>query len=413
MQKTKMRLEWRPVSPLVDWIILTVLMALPVTLWPQAIAITLDQAFEVASRNYPLLKQDRQFIEQQNALIRSAASRPYTAIFISGDEVDPQSTQGIHSLGIRQDLNWPGTRAGKEEVIRQQALLGNARLELDQMELRQQVALAYYEVLYVRGMQDLARQKVGLFNDLLELANLRFDLGETGKIPVLSAEGMQKEATLEQIRINEDYKIALTIFNNWMYSDTSYDVAARALPEPAGYFNWFVNTGHPFLLFQQQEANLARARVEAEQDRLLPQIRTAGLLQMVDGDSPFFGYQLGLNIPLGVGAIRSRIEGAKVQTEISETGIEVARSQLDNERRRLIRTLEKEQAALDYIRKEMLPLAQEQIDDSRKAYAQGAVEYQDYLRNLQQALDTRLQYLQGLKRYNLLRLELEFLSGRR
>lgn len=379
----------------------------------QAIPLSLDQAFEVASRNYPLLKRDRQFIEQQNALIRSAASRPPTGVFISGDEVDPRSSRGIHSLGLQQDFNWPGTKGRREEAIRQQGLLGNARLELGQLELRKEVAFAYYEVLYARSLQELMQQQVNLFTDMVELAQLRFELGETGKIPVLSAQGKQKEATLAQLQASEDYEIALTIFNNWMYSDTAYEVAGRALPEPAGYFNWYVNSGHPLLLFQQQQANVAQAQILAEQNKLLPQIRTAGLLQMVNADSPFFGYQLGLNIPLSQRSIRARIEGAEMQAEMRETELDAARQQLENDRRRLASSLKKEQMSLDYIRQEMLPLAREQIDASRKAYAQGAVEYQDYLRNLEQAMQARLQYLHILKRYNLLKLELEFLSGRR
>lgn len=379
----------------------------------QAIPLSLDQAFEVASRNYPLLKRDRQFIEQQNALIRSSASRPPTGVFISGDEVDPRSSRGIHSLGLQQDFNWPGTKGRREEAIRQQGLLGNARLELGQLELRKEVAFAYYEVLYARSLQELMQQQVNLFTDMVELAQLRFELGETGKIPVLSAQGKQKEATLAQLQASEDYEIALTIFNNWMYSDTAYEVAGRVLPEPAGYFNWYVNSGHPLLLFQQQQANVAQAQILAEQNKLLPQIRTAGLLQMVNADSPFFGYQLGLNIPLSQRSIRARIEGAEMQAEMRETELDAARQQLENDRRRLASSLKKEQMSLDYIRQEMLPLAREQIDASRKAYAQGAVEYQDYLRNLEQAMQARLQYLHILKRYNLLKLELEFLSGRR
>ena len=379
----------------------------------QAIPLSLDQAFEVASRNYPLLKRDRQFIEQQNALIRSAASRPPTGVFISGDEVDPRSSRGIHSLGLQQDFNWPGTKGRREEAIRQQGLLGNARLELGQLELRKEVAFAYYEVLYARSLLELMQQQVNLFADMVELAQLRFELGETGKIPVLSAQGKQKEATLAQLQASEDYEIALIIFNNWMYSDTAYEVAGRTLPEPAGYFNWYVNSGHPLLLFQQQHANVEQAQILAEQNKLLPQIRTAGLLQMVNADSPFFGYQLGLNSPLSQRSIRARIEGAEMQAEMRETELDAARQQLENDRRRLASSLKKEQMSLDYIRQEMLPLAREQIDASRKAYAQGAVEYQDYLRNLEQAMQARLQYLHILKRYNLLKLELEFLSGRR
>lgn len=385
----------------------------PARPWAQTALLSLEQAFEVAARNYPMLKRDRQLIEQQNALIRSAGSLPYTGIFIAADEASLTNTQGIHSLGLRQDFNWPGSKKHRAEAIRQQALLGNAQLELTQLELRRNVAQAYYEVLYTRQMEEFRREQVELFTELVNLAELRFGLGETGKIPVISAEGKQKEARLKQLQARQDHATALTIFNNWMYSDTAYDAAGRSLPEPAGYFSWFVNNGHPLLLFQQQQARLAEARVEVEKSLLLPQVRTGGALQMVDGDSPFFAYQLGLNFPLGQRAIRARIEGAKVEAELRETELDAARQELDNERRRLISALEKEQLSLDYIRKEMLPLAKEQLEDSRKAYAQGAVEYQDYLRNLEQSLDTRLQYLLALRRYNLLKLELEFLSGRR
>lgn len=415
MQQIKARLEWRPPIFLSAraWALATALLLAPLVLWAQVFPLTMDQALGVASRNYPLLKRDRQFIEQQNALIHSAASLPHTGIFISGDEVDPQSTRGIHSLGVRQDLNWPGSRARREAAIRQQVLLGNAQLELTLLDLRWNVARSYYDVLYQRQLENLMQQRAELFTDLVALAQLRFELGETGIIPVLSAQGKEKEAALARLQAGQDYEIALTIFNNWMYSDTTYTVAGSSLPDPAGYFNWYVNAGHPLLLFQQQQAKLAEAQVEVERNKLLPQIRTGGLMQMVDGDSPFFGYQLGLNIPMGQKAVRARIDGARVQAELRQTELEATRQQLENERRRLISALGKEQLSLDYIRREMLPLAQEQIDASRKAYAQGAVEYQDYLRNLEQALDTRLQYLQALQRYNLLKLELEFLSGRR
>ncbi|MCB0615996.1 MAG: TolC family protein, partial [Phaeodactylibacter sp.] len=213
MQQKIAQLKWKPSLGFFAPILILVLG--PAILVAQAVPLTLDEAFGIASRNYPQLKQDRQFIEQQNALIRSAASLPNTGVFVSGDEVDPNSTRGIHSLGLRQDFNWPGAKGRREEAIRQQALWGNARLELDQLELRRQVARAYYKVLFFRNLQELMREQVGLFTELVELAQLRFELGETGKIPVLSAQGKQKEATLGQLQANEDYEIALTIFNNW------------------------------------------------------------------------------------------------------------------------------------------------------------------------------------------------------
>ena len=93
--------------------------------------------------------------------------------------------------------------------------------------------------------------------------------------------------------------------------------------------------------------------------------------------------------------------------------METTREELENQRRNLIAALKKEQETLDFYYKELLPLAEEQIEASRKAYSQGAVLYIDYLQNLEQALNSRWQYLEALRSYHLLRLELEFLSGRR
>ena len=395
------------------WGLVLALLMAPAVQWAQALPLTLDQAFDVAARHYPLLKRDQQFIGQQNALLGSAAARPATSVFISGDEVDLESVKGIHAIGFAQNFNWPGTKNRREEMLQQSALLGSAQLELTQLELKRQVARAYFDVLYAREQQELARQRVELYTELVDLAQRRFELGETGKIPILSAQGKQKEAILRQQQTNQDADIALTIFNNWMYSDSLYDVAERRLPVAAGYFTWFVNGGHPQLLYQQQQVNLAEAQIPVEQMQLLPQIRTGAQLQMVDSDSPFYGYELGLNVPLGKKAIRSRIEGARVEVEIRKTEMETARQELENERQRLLVSLQREQSTLDYIRQELLPLANEQIDASRKAYSQGAVEYQDYLRNLEQALANRTQYIEALRRYHLLKLELEFLSGRR
>lgn len=376
-------------------------------------ALSLEAAFEVASQNYPLIKRDQQYIQQQNALIPSAAARPNTRIFIAGDEADFQTIRGIHGVGFIQDFNWPGVKARREKLLQQGLLLGNAQLELTQFELRKRVGQAYLEVLYAQERQGLASQEAEFFAELVDLAQLRFDLGETGKIPVLSAQSKQKEASLRQQQAKQDVAIALTAFNNWLYSDTLYEVALQQLPAPEGYFSWFVNRGHPLLLYRQQEVNLAQTRIPLEEVQRMPQIRTGGQLQMVDGNSPFYAYQLGLSLPLGLKAIRARVEGAKLAVETSNIELEAAQKELENERRHLLEKLKSEQATLDFLRREILPLADQLIEDSRKAYAQGAVEYQDYLRNLEQALGNRRQYLDALYRYNVLKLELEFLSGRR
>ncbi|HKK79482.1 MAG TPA: hypothetical protein VJ933_07615, partial [Phaeodactylibacter sp.] len=93
--------------------------------------------------------------------------------------------------------------------------------------------------------------------------------------------------------------------------------------------------------------------------------------------------------------------------------LKAVRAELEKQRAQLLAALKKEQAALDFLRKELLPLADEQITSARRAYAEDAVDYQDYTMNLEQALDSRWEYIMRLRQYHLIRLELEFLSGKR
>ena len=50
------------------------------------------------------------------------------------------------------------------------------------------------------------------------------ETGETGRIPQLAARSRLGQAQLEQEHAIEKYQIALTLFNQWLQSDTLYDV---------------------------------------------------------------------------------------------------------------------------------------------------------------------------------------------
>jgi len=378
----------------------------------QTQAINLDQALSIANRHYPLLKRDQQLIERQIALIESAIAQPYTSIYMAGQQLDLEGN-GINGIGFSQNFNWPGTRKRRQAAHQQEAILGNAQLEMTKFEMEKAVARAYYELLYAKDAVRLSREQATLMAELVELANLRFELGETGKIPLLSAQGKEQQAILSLQQARHNSEIAHIILNNWLYVDTLYTSADTGLPPASGYLNWFVNGGHPELLLMQQRVNVAEAKAISERSWRLPQISSGLQLQMINEDSPFYAYHIGMNVPLAQRSINARVEGARVEAEIYETEMEATREALENERRELIATLKKEQETLDFLNNELLPLAEEQIEASRKAYSQGAVEYQDYLQNQEQALESRWQQLKALRRYHLLRLELEFLSGRK
>lgn len=401
-------------ASLLLFLLSSLLWLLPEQAAAQAISLSLSQATERAIRNYPLLARDQQHLEQLQLLLESAGNRPRTNVYIAGTQVDPNSpVNGVHGVGLLQAFNWPGYKKRRAEFLQQQQMSGNAQLELSTWELRRELAIAYFELLYAKDARAYYNNKQALMEELQTLAQVRFELGDTGKIPVLSAKGKQREATMEHQQAKQSYELAQVIFNNWLYSDTLFTAMGPGLPAPSAAPSWFVNGGHPLLLTEQQDVRLAEAEVLKVQSELLPQIIVGGQLQLINENLPFMAYQLGLSVPLGQKAARARIQAAHKEIDMQQTELDAAQRQLDNFRRELLARLNQAEAQLDYLQAEMLPLAEEQIDAARRAYAQGAVDYPVYLINLEQALQSRLQYLQALRQYHLIRLELDFLSGRR
>jgi len=403
---------YHPLFP--TYCFLLFVLVLPTVSAAQSLPIPLSEAFEIAEANYPQLEQDRLAVEQRRILLKTASRPADLDIYLSGMQVDPERLEeGIHGAGFEQRFNWPSGKKYRSAALEEQLRLSNAQLELTAFELRQQVALAYYEMLYAKELRSFCQEQRNLMDELLELAQAKLNLGETSKVPVLSARSKQRQAALEQQRAQDAYDLAYTLFNNWLFADTAYVAMGVGLPAPQPYLDWFVNGGHPQLLLAEQEIRLAAAQIQSERAYRLPKIIAGAQVQMINGDLPFIAYTLGMSVPLGQESIKARVESAEVGVAREQAQLQAAEENLERKRRELIARLKKEQSALSFLQEEILPFTKEQIMASRKAYTQGTVAYQDYLLNLEEALGSRRDYIETLRRYHILRLKLEFLSGKR
>jgi len=376
--------------------------------------VTIEEAIEIARRNYPELKRDQMALEQLQAQLGTARPNNPTQLFLAGGMVDPNNpSSGIHSVGFLKAFDWPGSSQLRSQALEEEVLLGNAELELTDWQLRAEVARSYYQLVFTKNLQLHYQEKQELMSRLVEYAQARFEFGETGKVPVLSATSKQKQASLDQKEAQKAHDLAHTLFNNWLYSDSVFFAQMDTLPLPAPSPNWYVNGGHPKLLMKQQEVRLAAANIERERSFLLPQVLAGAQLQMINETLPFIGYQLGLSVPIGRKSINARIESAEKAVAVQEAELNAAERALENRRRELTTLFLAQKKLLDYSKQELLPLANEQINAAEAAYKSGAVGYHDYIVNLDQGLKAKLEWIYALRDYHLLRLELEFLSGRR
>lgn len=366
--------------------------------------ISLEEALEIARKNAPSIKRDILKQEQQAALASGNLLTPTTNIFTSGEEVDRNLTGGITSVGFLQNFYLPKARNAVKHLQDQKASLAESQTQLSVRALEKQVRQSYYNWVYAQELSDAFQTWISLYEEFGRIAQIRFESGETGKMAVLSAKTKEKEIKLGRNQALYQGEIYGQAFQNSLFSDSAYQISTSRLPDARNQFSSQTKE-HPLMRYHRQNIDRATAQVKVNKSRLLPLIQTGAQWQTINGTSPFWAYQIGLNIPLFQGAYRSSIESAKLGVKASEAEFDYQQRLLENKRSLLRQELMKSYENVRYLKDELLALAETQTQLSREAYQQGEINYLQYLQSLDQWVQLRLRYLEALRLWHQLHAE--------
>jgi len=375
----------------------------------QTATISLETAMQKARQNYPILQQQLLQVEQAQKLSSIKSTHPFAQITLSSEEYDFTRNKGVHSLGIQQNFNLPKVNRANQALYQQQAKTMESQLALSERNIDLLVTQAYYELLFQKQQQQEWANLSKIYNDLETVSQQRLTAGETGKAPLLAAKAQKRAITLKQRTAQQGYEMALQNFNAFLLADTLFDVPMAELPVPTKTANnELVN--HPLVQYYEQQANLAKAQIVVNQSKLTPQLNTGLQLQQVGGDFLFFGYQLGVNVPLFKKAQQQKIEVAELGLKIKEQQKDLALRQLTQRQKKLQLALQQIQENIDFYRQELLPNAASDSGFFQAAFRAGEATYLEYQQRLEVQIKYRLTYLQLLRDYQLKRVELRYLN---
>ncbi|MEZ5040469.1 MAG: CusA/CzcA family heavy metal efflux RND transporter [Saprospiraceae bacterium] len=384
------------------------LLLLSTAVQAQSQQISLEEAQEKALAIYPSLRANRLQVQQGQQLSTIPASHPAANIFVTGEEFDLAGNSGIHSLGIQQNFNLPKTTRVLRQFYSAQTALAKAQLALTEQEVKGAVALAYFDLLYYQQKQSIIEQQMNLYQDFVTLSQQLFEAGESGRIPLLTAQTKREETQLTRQQTLADYQIMLQHFNRWLSTDTLFETATAALPPPTDKVNIALDQ-HPQLLHFQQQQQVSAAQVDVIKSQNLPQLNTGFRLQSVNGKILFYGYQLGINVPLFTQATKRQAEAASLNIAIQQANSEDVRLQLTNTYRKLDIQLQRQLESLQYIETVLLPQAAERQQLVVEAYRQSEATYLEYVQGIEQLIKYRFQYLDALYQYHFLQNQRRYL----
>ncbi|MCF8715155.1 CusA/CzcA family heavy metal efflux RND transporter [Joostella atrarenae] len=372
--------------------------------------ITIEEAQELAIKNFPKLKSAALKIREQEVLKKSAWDFGSTQVFTGKEEVGNNSEGIYNKIGFQQQgIDLFGI-APKLKLQKERIALAENGLELSVIEVERDVSVAWVNTYVASKINNVYKRIDSLFTDIERAAKLRYEIEETSKLEYLATSNQANQVKIQGEKAYRNYLSSIQYLNMWLASDTLFvipEVEVSTIDKPLAY-ELDSLTAHPLLQMYKQQVAVAEASNRKERAAFLPKLQGQYSEQEIAGQSGFYKYQIGLEIPLFFGPQLGKKQQAQIKKEIAQENYLQEQLTMNAKYQQIIQDYQKWQNAWLYYKEVALPLAEEQITGAVLAYKEGAVDYVTFLQNTRDAITIEVDSWLAFRDYYTSRYQLEY-----
>jgi heavy metal efflux system protein len=405
-------------------IIATIFLATSLSGKAQENKLSLDNAIQLALEKNPSIQASAFEITRAQQLKKTSVDIPKTDVsFMYGQYNSIQKND--NNITISQSIPFPtvfGSQSSLNKAHIQSAMLKD---RITKNDLTFQVKQVFNQLVYLKERQQTLLQQDSLLTDLARAATLQHKTGEGTLLAKTSADTQLMEIKNLTARNEADIRIALNHLQLLCQSTLITDVVGDQ--ETLFSLNQTDSASfdqNPSLALASQNIEVFKRTKKLEVSRMLPDLRIGYFnqtligTQNINGTDQYFGpskrfqgFQAGIGIPLWFGPYTARIKAANIETQVAEKQKESFQIVIAQQYNQAIEELLKNKNSLAYYRTSALETASLLMNQSRKAFKSGELDYSSLLLNLRQALAIREGYLLALQQYNQSIITIQFLNG--
>ncbi|MBN1225048.1 MAG: TolC family protein [Candidatus Aminicenantes bacterium] len=177
---------------------------------------TLDECIVTALNQNPLVLSSLQ--QYQASIARVSQANAFEQPSIDWDsDLQPSflnfKKSGEHYIGLSQSFQFPGKRILRGKIASKESQELLAEIDLLKLDITFQVKQAFFGLLLAQERLKYAQQNLGLAQDFLQKAELKFDAGDVAKVEVLRAR-VEAARAANHVRVaKNDVKLAKATLN--------------------------------------------------------------------------------------------------------------------------------------------------------------------------------------------------------
>ncbi len=374
---------------------------------PKAEYLSLKQAVEIALKNNAALQISRLQVKQaRNA---TALDLPKTDVYYSYDENNiAQNNLPLDVWGLNQSLKFPSKYVTQHSKNRALTGAQQQKLAVSKTLLKREVSRVYYTIIYLNNVKRRYRFLDSLLTRFAQAAKRRYELGETNRLEYLSALAQKKNIEVRLKQTQDEIRAAYTELNAYLQSKRTFVLPPMELTRlnlTSG------DSGRSGLNYYRQMLRVADLSVSLKRQNFLPDLHLGLFVGTNNGPNAkkYYGFNVGVSLPLLFFQQRSELQQAKVQRQIVQERYREYAAKRKARIQILQAQLQKFDQAVRYYETAGKVLARQLLNNADKAYSSGEIDYLQYIQLVRSSLQIEMNYLHDLQQYNQTAIELNYL----
>ena len=388
-------------------------------------SIHLKQAIQMALDSNLAIRTSTYAVEVQKALKGASWDIPKTSI--DGQYGQFNSYSKDNSFTVSQSFAFPTVYINQHKLAKANIKSSEWQLKTTQLEIATQVKQIYWQLAYLYSKQKLIVYQDSLYSGFQKAAELRAKTGETNRLEMISARSQSLEVKNQLRQINADLIICNQKLQTILNLETTLYPADTVLHriEYLPAVDKPALTGNPSVGYVNQQIEVTRMEKKLESSRILPDLSIGYFSQTIQGSQEvngiprtfgagdrFTGIQAGIAVPIWFAPNSAKAKAAKLKAKAAQTNAENYSKALSGSYRNLMLEFSKNTNSVEYYEKQAIPEADLIIEQATKSYKAGAMDYLDYILNLNRALGIKQNYLDALNFYNQTIISIDFITGK-
>ena len=362
--------------------------------------LNLEALLPLALENNAGLQGNRLEVDQSDALVNSAFSFDKTQVYYEFDENNlAVNNEPIRVFGIQQDFRFPTVYFSEKKVNQANVAIATSRYEIQKKAIERNLTTAYYTYQIAKEKEHVLNTLDSLYSNFATIAARRFELGETNYLEKITAASKQKQINLQYVASQKNVLLAYNDIIKIVQPEDSLIIAKELILKVPLRTLDIASSAE--LRYYQDRISLLQAQRRFEKQQLLPDISLNYFQGTNTGlNSTLYGYQVGVKIPLLFGGQSSKIKAAGIAEEIATEVSNEYTIQLQAKLNALQMQLEQIRTALTYYEEEGTALSDEILKTANGSFRNGEIDFYQYIQSIESAYEVKLEYLDKLKEYN-------------